>query len=57
MTERAFALIPLQEIAGDIIIPGIRRSINELIAHLPSDQVVRQLEIPFHIDQLSPSFK
>ena len=43
MQERAFVLLPLHEIAKRWRHPLLRRSIDELIAALPSDQVARPL--------------
>jgi 2-amino-4-hydroxy-6-hydroxymethyldihydropteridine diphosphokinase len=47
MTERAFVLIPLREIAGNLRIPGTDATLDELIARLSKEQLVRKLEIPF----------
>ncbi|MBA4601273.1 2-amino-4-hydroxy-6-hydroxymethyldihydropteridine diphosphokinase [Thermoactinomyces mirandus] len=44
MTERAFVLVPLLEIAGDLLIPGTDKKISEWIAELPGRQDVRKLE-------------
>lgn len=44
MTERAFVLIPLLEIAGDLLIPGTGKKISQWIAELPGRQDVRKLE-------------
>ncbi|MGA8942321.1 MAG: 2-amino-4-hydroxy-6-hydroxymethyldihydropteridine diphosphokinase [Thermoactinomyces sp.] len=44
MTERAFVLIPLLEIAGDLPIPGTGKKISQLIAELPGKQGISKLE-------------
>jgi 2-amino-4-hydroxy-6-hydroxymethyldihydropteridine diphosphokinase len=43
MQERAFVLLPLQEIAPRWRHPLLRHSLDELIARLPTDQVARPL--------------
>ncbi len=43
MVERAFVLIPLQEVAPGIVVPGFGR-IDELIARLPPGQDVSKLD-------------
>jgi 2-amino-4-hydroxy-6-hydroxymethyldihydropteridine diphosphokinase len=43
MKERAFVLVPLFEIAGDITIPGINQTVTELIQQLPFEQEIHRL--------------
>ncbi|MBA4542422.1 MULTISPECIES: 2-amino-4-hydroxy-6-hydroxymethyldihydropteridine diphosphokinase [Thermoactinomyces] len=43
MTERAFVLIPLREVAGNIRIPGTDKTLEEWISHLPPDQEIKKL--------------
>lgn len=45
MTERAFVLIPLLEIAGDLVIPGTGKKISRWISELPGRQDVDKLEV------------
>jgi 2-amino-4-hydroxy-6-hydroxymethyldihydropteridine diphosphokinase len=40
---RRFVLAPLNEIAPDLILPGQRRSIRDLLAALRNDEVVTRL--------------
>ncbi len=40
---RRFVLAPLAEIAPELVLPGQRRSVAELLAALPSDEPVRRL--------------
>lgn len=44
MHERAFVLIPLKELAGNIRIPGRNLSIEQCIAQLPADQEINKLD-------------
>ncbi len=44
MTERAFVLIPLLEIAGDLLVPGTDKKISQWVAELPERQDVHELE-------------
>jgi 2-amino-4-hydroxy-6-hydroxymethyldihydropteridine diphosphokinase len=41
---RRFVLEPLSEIAGNLILPGQRRTIGQLLSELFSDEQVRRLE-------------
>jgi hypothetical protein len=43
MTERAFVLIPLREIAGNLRIPGTDATLDELIARLSKEQLVQPI--------------
>ena len=45
MTERAFVLVPLLEIAGDIEIPGTHKTITQWMEEIPDDQKVHKLEM------------
>ena len=47
--KRAFALMPLCEIAPDAIHPVLGRNIKQLADHLPEDQVVRRIG-DFYVD-------
>lgn len=40
---RRFVLAPLEEIAPDLILPGQTRTIRQLLASLPDDEIVRRL--------------
>jgi 2-amino-4-hydroxy-6-hydroxymethyldihydropteridine diphosphokinase len=44
LPERRFVLEPLAEIAGDLIHPGLRKTIAQLREELPEGQAVRRLE-------------
>ncbi|MFC7443336.1 2-amino-4-hydroxy-6-hydroxymethyldihydropteridine diphosphokinase [Laceyella putida] len=44
MHERAFVLIPLEELVGNIIIPGTNTSLEQWIAQLPADQEINKLD-------------
>lgn len=44
MTERAFVLIPLRELVGDMVIPGVNQSIDQFLQKLPEEQEVRKLK-------------
>jgi 2-amino-4-hydroxy-6-hydroxymethyldihydropteridine diphosphokinase len=44
MHERAFVLLPLQEIAPDWAHPVLKQSLSELISELPDDQEAKPLE-------------
>ena len=46
MAERAFVLLPLSEIAGDVVVPGVGRTVAELAAGVDRGgvEVVGQLE-------------
>ena len=44
MHRRAFVLMPLAEVAADWRHPVSRQRVGEMIAHLPSDQVVEPLD-------------
>jgi len=41
--ERAFVLLPLRDVAPDYIHPGSGMSIDDLISHLPTEQMIRPL--------------
>lgn len=41
MCERPFVLIPLRDIAGNLLIPGQDQRIDELLSSLPQEGVVR----------------
>lgn len=41
LTERAFVMLPLVELAADFIYPGSRLSLSELIEELPPGQSIR----------------
>jgi 2-amino-4-hydroxy-6-hydroxymethyldihydropteridine diphosphokinase len=43
MVERGFVLVPLFEIAGDLLIPGTNKTITQWIKQLPPTQTVKQL--------------
>ena len=45
MTERAFVLVPLFEIAGDIEIPGTHKTITRWMEEIPDEQKVHKLEM------------
>ncbi|MGA9173869.1 MAG: 2-amino-4-hydroxy-6-hydroxymethyldihydropteridine diphosphokinase [Thermoactinomyces sp.] len=47
MTERAFVLIPLLEVAGNIRIPGTKKTLEEWIGQLPPDQEIKRLTLNF----------
>lgn len=47
MAERAFVLIPLHELAPDLVHPRLHRTVRELVAALPDRSGVR--EFPEHI--------
>ncbi|SET57628.1 2-amino-4-hydroxy-6-hydroxymethyldihydropteridine diphosphokinase [Hymenobacter actinosclerus] len=40
LPERRFALLPLAEIAASVLHPGLRRTINELLAECPDELAV-----------------
>jgi 2-amino-4-hydroxy-6-hydroxymethyldihydropteridine diphosphokinase len=42
--ERAFVLVPLAEIAPDLVHPVIKKTIAELLAELQSQKIVKQTE-------------
>ncbi|MBD1372439.1 2-amino-4-hydroxy-6-hydroxymethyldihydropteridine diphosphokinase [Hazenella sp. IB182357] len=42
MSKRAFVLIPLQEIAPDVMIPGLDQSVNQCMATLPPEQTIQK---------------
>lgn len=44
MAERAFVLVPLQELAGDLPIPGTGRTVGECIRGLQGEQGIRKLK-------------
>lgn len=44
MHERAFVLVPLMEIAGDIAIPGTGTRLSQYIAQLPAEQEITKLD-------------
>lgn len=43
MHQRAFVLLPLQDVAPDYVYPGRGSGIAELVAALPSDQIIRRV--------------
>ena len=43
MHQRAFVLLPLQDVAPDYVHPGTGIGIAELVASLPSDQMIRRM--------------
>lgn len=42
-TERAFVLVPLDEIVPDFVWPGGTATVNELLAELDTDEVISRL--------------
>jgi 2-amino-4-hydroxy-6-hydroxymethyldihydropteridine diphosphokinase len=42
---RRFVLQPLSEIAPDLILPGQRRTVSELLAELPGEETVTRLDL------------
>ncbi|SFJ36154.1 2-amino-4-hydroxy-6-hydroxymethyldihydropteridine diphosphokinase [Thermoflavimicrobium dichotomicum] len=51
MTERAFVLVPLYEIAGNILIPGKQQTVKYWLAQLPKDQEIQQTEIRLGLER------
>lgn len=43
MTERAFVLVPMRELTGNILIPGTDKYLDECIGQLPVDQEIHIL--------------
>jgi len=43
MHERAFVLLPLQDVAPDYVHPPTGRGIADLVSSLPADQVIRRM--------------
>jgi len=50
LTERLFVLAPLAEIAPDLVVPSIGKSVKELLQRLTSDKT-RNAVLPLHSDQ------
>ncbi|PKR50659.1 2-amino-4-hydroxy-6-hydroxymethyldihydropteridine diphosphokinase [Thalassospira marina] len=42
--ERAFVLLPLRDVAADWVHPVLLQTVNDLIASLPDDQEIRQMQ-------------
>jgi len=44
LAERAFVLLPLQELAADWVHPRLRKTVNELVHELSGDQICEPVE-------------
>jgi 2-amino-4-hydroxy-6-hydroxymethyldihydropteridine diphosphokinase len=53
LAERLFVLAPLAEIAPDLVIPSMGKSVKELLQRLTSDKT-RNAVLPLHSDQWRP---
>jgi len=42
LTERRFVLVPLRDIAAEVVVPGLGRTVGELCAMLPDDGGVKR---------------
>jgi 2-amino-4-hydroxy-6-hydroxymethyldihydropteridine diphosphokinase len=45
MADRAFVLVPLREIAGNLLVPGTDARLDDWIRELPADQEIHQLDL------------
>ncbi len=46
LAERRFVLVPLTELAPDLMVPGLGASARELLSRLPDDESVRTYKSP-----------
>lgn len=55
MKERAFVMIPLAEIAGDLKLPGETKQVAELVVNLPKEGVYRwKSPLSLGVDEFEP---
>jgi 2-amino-4-hydroxy-6-hydroxymethyldihydropteridine diphosphokinase len=55
MAERAFVLIPLQDLAPDLIHPRLQRTVRELVAGLPNRSGIRKFQTQIHLTDVTPN--
>ena len=51
MHERAFVLVPLNEIAPHVVVPGLDATVNDLLERLPSREGVHPIASPNNIGE------